>query len=96
MQSAKSGVSRVLGLPAKLISAPEASIRSCHVRTVTITTAIVESANTARADANTRSVVPVDRRIASRNTSQFGVRDVARRAYTCTAVCSRVWFSVCA
>jgi hypothetical protein len=35
MQSAKSGVSRVLGLPAKLISAPEASIRSCHVLTVT-------------------------------------------------------------
>jgi hypothetical protein len=27
MQSAKSGVSRVPGLPAKLISAPEASIR---------------------------------------------------------------------
>jgi hypothetical protein len=36
MQSAKSGVSRVLGLPAKLISAPEASIRSCHVLTVTV------------------------------------------------------------
>jgi hypothetical protein len=35
MQSAKSGVSRVPGLPAKLISAPEASIRSCHVLTVT-------------------------------------------------------------
>jgi hypothetical protein len=36
MQSAKSGVSRVPGLPAKLISAPEASIRSCHVLTVTV------------------------------------------------------------
>jgi hypothetical protein len=35
MQSAKSGVSRVPGLPAKLISAPKASIRSCYVRTVT-------------------------------------------------------------
>jgi hypothetical protein len=35
MQIAKSGVSRVPGLPAKLISAPEASIRSCHVLTVT-------------------------------------------------------------
>jgi hypothetical protein len=36
MQIAKSGVSRVPGLPAKLISAPEASIRSCHVLTVTV------------------------------------------------------------
>jgi hypothetical protein len=35
MQSAKSGVSRVLGLPAKLICVPEASIRGCHVLTVT-------------------------------------------------------------
>jgi hypothetical protein len=35
MQSAKSGVSRVLGLPAKLISVPEATIRGCHVLTVT-------------------------------------------------------------
>jgi hypothetical protein len=31
MQSAKSGVSRVLGLPAKLISVPKAYIRSYHV-----------------------------------------------------------------
>jgi hypothetical protein len=36
MQSAKSGVSRVLGLPAKLISVPKATIRGCHVLTVTI------------------------------------------------------------
>jgi hypothetical protein len=36
MQSAKSGVSRVLGLPAKLISVPEATIRGCHVLTVTL------------------------------------------------------------
>jgi hypothetical protein len=36
MQSTKSGVSRVLGLPAKLISVPEAYIRSCHVLTVTL------------------------------------------------------------
>jgi hypothetical protein len=35
MQSAKSGVSRVLGLPAKLISVPKATIRGCHVLTVT-------------------------------------------------------------
>jgi len=35
MQSAKSGVSRVLGLPARLISVPKAYIRSCHVLTVT-------------------------------------------------------------
>jgi hypothetical protein len=35
MQSAKSGVSRVLGLPTKLISVPEATIRGCHVLTVT-------------------------------------------------------------
>jgi hypothetical protein len=35
MQSAKSGVSRVLGLPTRLISMPEAYIRSCHVLTVT-------------------------------------------------------------
>jgi hypothetical protein len=35
MQSAKSGVSRVLGLPAKLISVPEATIRGCYVLTVT-------------------------------------------------------------
>jgi hypothetical protein len=35
MQSAKSGVSRVLGLPAKLIYMPEAYIRGCHVLTVT-------------------------------------------------------------
>jgi hypothetical protein len=35
MQSAKSGVSRVLSLPAKLISVPEATIRGCHVLTVT-------------------------------------------------------------
>jgi hypothetical protein len=36
MQSAKSGVSRVLGLPVKLISVPEATIRGCHVLTVTL------------------------------------------------------------
>jgi hypothetical protein len=36
MQSTKSGVSRVLGLPAKLIYMPEAYIRGCHVLTVTI------------------------------------------------------------
>jgi hypothetical protein len=36
MQSAKSGVSRVLGLPAKLIYMPEAYIRGCHVLTVTV------------------------------------------------------------
>jgi hypothetical protein len=41
MQSAKSGVSRVPGLPAKLISAPEASIRSCHVLTVTLARAFI-------------------------------------------------------
>jgi hypothetical protein len=41
MQSAKSGVSRVLGLPAKLISVPEATIRGCHVLTVTATAQIV-------------------------------------------------------
>jgi hypothetical protein len=35
MQSAKSGVSRVLGLPAKLICVPKAYIRYCHVLTVT-------------------------------------------------------------
>ena len=35
MQSAKSGVSRVLGLPAKLIGMPEADIRGCYVLTVT-------------------------------------------------------------
>jgi hypothetical protein len=35
MQSAKSGVSRVLGLPTRLISMPKAYIRSCHVLTVT-------------------------------------------------------------
>ena len=35
MQSAKSGVSRVLGLPTKLIRMPEAHIRRCHVLTVT-------------------------------------------------------------
>jgi multimeric flavodoxin WrbA len=36
MKSAKSGVSRVLGLPAKLISVPKATIRGCHVLTVTV------------------------------------------------------------
>jgi hypothetical protein len=36
MQSAKSGVSRVLGLPAKLIYMPEAYIRGCYVLTVTL------------------------------------------------------------
>jgi hypothetical protein len=36
MQSTKPGVSRVLGLPAKLISVPEATIRGCHVLTVTV------------------------------------------------------------
>jgi hypothetical protein len=35
MQSVKSGVSRVLGLPTKLISVPEADFRSRHVLTVT-------------------------------------------------------------
>jgi hypothetical protein len=35
MQSVKSGVSRVLGLPTRLISMPEAYVRSCHVLTVT-------------------------------------------------------------
>jgi hypothetical protein len=35
MQGAKSGVSRVLGLLAELISAPEANIKGCHVLTVT-------------------------------------------------------------
>jgi hypothetical protein len=40
MQSAKSGVSRVLGLPTRLISMPEAYIRSCHVLTVTPSTSI--------------------------------------------------------
>ena len=37
MQSTKSEVSRVPGLPAKLISVPEEYIRGCHVLTVTIT-----------------------------------------------------------
>ena len=32
----KSGVSRVLSLPAKLISVPKAYIRSCYVLTVTL------------------------------------------------------------
>jgi hypothetical protein len=41
MQSAKSGVSRVLGLPAKLISVPEATIRGCHVLTVTVRFVII-------------------------------------------------------
>jgi hypothetical protein len=41
MQSAKSGVSRVLGLPAKLISVPEATIRGCHVLTVTTNTVLL-------------------------------------------------------
>jgi len=36
MQSAKSGVSRVLGLLARLISVPKAYIRSCYVLTVTV------------------------------------------------------------
>jgi hypothetical protein len=34
MQSAKSGVSQVLGLPTKLICVPKAYIRSCYVLTV--------------------------------------------------------------
>jgi hypothetical protein len=41
MQSTKSGVSRVLGLPAKLISMPKAYIRSCYVLTVTLSITIV-------------------------------------------------------
>ena len=41
MQSAKSGVNRVLGLLAKLISVPEADIKGCHVLTVTIANIIL-------------------------------------------------------
>jgi hypothetical protein len=36
MQSAKLGVSRVLGLPAIPASMPKAYLRSCHVLTVTL------------------------------------------------------------
>jgi hypothetical protein len=35
MQSTKSGVSRVLGLPTRLISMPKVYIESCNVLTVT-------------------------------------------------------------
>jgi hypothetical protein len=55
MQSAKSGVSRVLGLPAKLISVPEATIRGCHVLTVTAaghTLLVQEEVNEAFRDAH--------------------------------------------
>jgi len=53
MQSAKSGVSRVLGLPARLISVPEvisvpkAYIRSCHVLTVTLVAGIARECRAA-------------------------------------------------
>ena len=39
----KLGVGRVLGLPAKLISVPEAYIRSYHVLTVTMTIVSITS-----------------------------------------------------
>jgi hypothetical protein len=46
MQSAKSGVSRALGLPTKLIRMPEAHIRRCHVLTVTETVRCIERRRT--------------------------------------------------